>query len=71
VASDFGVAVFVDAGNVSANGLPFQGTPHTDAGIGFRYYTPVGAVRLDAAVPLNKIPGGSAFELYIGLGQAF
>jgi translocation and assembly module TamA len=41
------------------------------AGIGGRYYTPIGPVRLDIAVPLNRPPRGDAFELYIGLGQAF
>jgi translocation and assembly module TamA len=68
---DFGMAVFVDAGHVSANGAPFQGTLHTGAGMGIRYYTPIGAIRLDFAVPLNKIPGGDTFEVYVGLGQAF
>ena len=28
-------------------------------------------VRLDVAFPLNRQPGGDAFELYIGIGQAF
>jgi translocation and assembly module TamA len=36
-----------------------------------RYYTPLGAVRVDVAVPVTPIPGGDAFEFYIGLGQAF
>ncbi len=41
------------------------------AGIGVRYYTSIGPIRLDVAVPLNREPGGDAFELYIGIGQAF
>jgi translocation and assembly module TamA len=36
-----------------------------------RYYTAIGPIRLDLAVPLNKQPGDDAFGIYIGLGQAF
>lgn len=68
---DFGAAVFADAGQASAQPEPFRGTLRVGAGAGVRYYTPIGAVRLDAAVPLTPIPGGDAFEIYIGLGQAF
>ncbi len=71
ILEDYGVAAFVDAGQASAVGAPFSGAVRVGAGIGARYYTPLGAVRGDIAVPLNRIPGGDAFELYIGLGQAF
>ena len=62
---------FVDVGQVSANGAPFTSNWHAGAGVGARYYTPIGPIRLDVAVPLNKLPGGDSFELYIGIGQAF
>ncbi len=71
ILEDYGVAAFVDAGQASAVGMPFSGAVRVGAGIGARYYTPLGAVRADIAVPLNRVPGGDAFELYIGLGQAF
>lgn len=71
IGQDWGGALFVDAGQASADGTPFNGTLRVGAGIGARYYTPIGAVRLDVAAPLNRIPGGSAFQVYIGLGQAF
>jgi translocation and assembly module TamA len=67
----WGVAAFVDAGQVSTNGRPFDSTLHAGAGIGARYYTSIGPIRLDVAVPLNRQPGGDSFELYLGLGQAF
>ncbi|WP_428391764.1 autotransporter assembly complex protein TamA [Lichenicoccus sp.] len=67
----FGLAAFVDAGQVSDNSAPFQGTLRVGVGAGVRYYTPIGPIRLDVAVPLEKPPGGDSFELYIGLGETF
>ncbi len=68
---DFGVAVFADAGQDSPESTPFTGDLRAGAGAGVRYYTPIGAVRLDMAVPMRRVPNGDAFELYVGLGQAF
>ena len=67
----YGVVGFIDAGQVTANGAPFTGNWRVGAGIGARYYTSFGPIRLDVAVPLNRQPNGDAFELYIGIGQAF
>jgi translocation and assembly module TamA len=71
ILSSYGVVAFVDAGQVTANGAPFTGSWRVGAGVGFRYYTSIGPIRADIAFPLNKQPGGDAFELYLGLGQAF
>jgi translocation and assembly module TamA len=68
---DFGAAVFADAGQASAQTEPFSGTLRIGAGAGVRYYTPIGPVRLDIAIPVTPVPHGDAFELYVGLGQAF
>jgi translocation and assembly module TamA len=68
---NWGAAFFADAGQASAQAEPFTGTLRVGAGAGLRYYTPIGPVRLDIAVPVTPIPHGDAFELYIGLGQAF
>ncbi|MGE0420565.1 MAG: autotransporter assembly complex family protein, partial [Acetobacteraceae bacterium] len=67
----YGVVAFIDTGQVSNDGKPFSGAWHAGAGVGARYYTPIGPIRLDVAVPLNRPPGGDSFELYIGIGQAF
>lgn len=40
-------------------------------GGGMRYYTPIGALRFDLAVPTYRRPNDDRFEVYIGLGQAF
>ncbi|HME20093.1 MAG TPA: autotransporter assembly complex family protein [Acetobacteraceae bacterium] len=67
----YGVVAFVDAGQVTANGAPLTSNWRVGAGIGARYYTSIGPIRLDVAIPLNREPHGDAFELYIGIGQAF
>jgi translocation and assembly module TamA len=71
IASHYGLVAFVDAGAVSGDGHVFEGRPSVGAGVGMRYYTPIGPVRLDVAVPVTRLTGGDAFELYVGLGQAF
>jgi translocation and assembly module TamA len=40
-------------------------------GTGARYYTPIGVLRLDFAVPTYRRSNDDRFEVYIGLGQAF
>lgn len=40
-------------------------------GGGVRYYTPIGVLRFDLAVPTYRRPNDDRFEVYIGLGQAF
>ena len=71
VFGDFSAVAFVDAGHVSASGELFQGRAEVGAGVGVRYYTAIGALRVDLAVPLTTVPGNDRFQVYIGLGQAF
>jgi translocation and assembly module TamA len=72
VTEDIAVVPFVDAGNVYTTEYPKlgQGLRYA-AGIGGRYYTVIGPIRLDVAVPLNKRDGDKAFQFYISIGQAF
>lgn len=75
----FGAAAFVDGGEVtaSASGAPTTfriSVPNTfriGVGVGLRYYTPIGPVRLDVAVPTKRRSTDDSFEIYIGLGQAY
>ena len=74
ILQSFGAVAFVDAGKVTGAGLPSGVTSRglaIGAGVGARYYTSIGPIRLDVAVPLNKLRGDDSFELYVGLGQAF
>ncbi len=79
--ASWGAALFVDAGQVSggrASGVPASTSlpPLSEfrigVGAGVRYYTPIGPLRVDIAVP-TKSTGidEPSFEVYIGLGQAF
>ncbi len=71
VFKNFGIVPFVDAGQVSAGSAPFRGTMSVGAGLGVRYYTSIGPIRVDFAVPLKRTAGSGSFALYIGLGEAF
>ena len=66
-----GTALFVDAGQVDGSSSPFQGSLKIGAGLGLRYYTPIGPIRVDFAVPLVKEANSGSFQVYIGIGQAF
>ena len=41
------------------------------AGIGGRFYTNFGPLRLDVATPINRRKGDGVIALYISIGQAF
>ena len=62
---------FADAGFVGGDALGTgTGEWHGGAGIGARYFTAVGPIRVDLATPLGS-DAGQKFEIYIGIGQAF
>lgn len=71
IVGNYGMAVFLDAGQVAADSAPFTGVWRVGAGLGARYYTSIGPIRLDLAVPLVKQTGSDALEVYIGIGEAF
>jgi translocation and assembly module TamA len=67
----WGAATFIDVGQASADGKPFSSNMREGVGAGLRYYTPIGPIRLDFAIPMVPVRGGDSFEVYIGIGQAF
>ncbi|MFW6027296.1 MAG: autotransporter assembly complex protein TamA [bacterium] len=68
-----GMVTFVEAGSAFPSGQPLDDGQFVGvgAGLGFRYYTAIGPVRLDVAVPLEKRDVDDDFQIYISLGQAF
>jgi translocation and assembly module TamA len=40
-------------------------------GGGVRYYTPIGAIRLDLGLPIRPDANASRYAVYVGIGQAF
>ena len=72
VYGDFGVVAFVDAGSVSTAVAPdFSDGVQYAAGLGGRYYSPVGPIRFDLAFPLNGRRVDDAFGFYFSIGQAY
>jgi translocation and assembly module TamA len=71
VGTNFGFVVFVDGGGISQSPIPFSGGYRIGVGAGMRYYTSIGPIRFDFAVPTRRGPADDRFEVYIGLGQAF
>lgn len=71
VTDTIGVVPFVDAATVSDKSVPDFSDIRVGAGIGLRYATPFGPIRLDVAVPLQSYDGGSSYGIYAGIGQAF
>ncbi|MEQ1950304.1 autotransporter assembly complex family protein [Mesorhizobium sp. CN2-181] len=67
----FGIVPFVDAGTVSLDSYPDFADVKVGAGIGIRYMTPFGPLRVDAAVPLNPDSHDPSFAVYAGIGQSF
>ncbi|MBF9029367.1 BamA/TamA family outer membrane protein [Rhodobacterales bacterium HKCCE3408] len=72
ITDTIGLVAFYDAGYVSADPIwDDSGTWHSGAGLGLRYATPFGAIRLDVAVPVDGPTPSNDFYLYIGIGQSF
>ena len=73
VHKNLGFVTFYDGGNVYQNvGFHNFWTNYTNTvGIGLRYKTPVGPVRIDLGHNLNSIPGVKSTQIFVTLGQAF
>ncbi|MCB2089023.1 MAG: BamA/TamA family outer membrane protein [Sphingomonadaceae bacterium] len=66
------VVPFVDVGTVSLKTIPDFRFVKYGAGVGVRYLTGFGPIRVDLGVPLNRDPMfDSRFAVYVSLGQAF
>lgn len=68
----FGGAVFVDGGQVNrrSGSYTFSGMQWGTGG-GIRLATPVGPLRLDLGIPLERRGGDAAWQVYLSIGQTF
>ena len=67
----FGVVPFIDAGNISTGFLPKLSDVRYGAGLGLRYYSNFGPIRIDVGTPLNRQKGDGRIAVSVSLGQAF
>lgn len=69
----FGWIGFYEIGNVYKSSIPQPGSKQLQSvGMGLRYYTLIGPIRLDFAVPLNRRRKvDSPFQAYMSIGQSF
>lgn len=65
------VVPFVDVGTVGLGSVPDFGFIQAGAGVGIRYKTSFGPIRVDVATPLNPTQFDSPVVVYVSLGQAF
>ena len=70
ISEKIGAVAFYDAGFVGLTGGFGGGGWHAGAGLGLRYDTAIGPIRLDLAVPVAGETSGG-LQIYLGIGQAF
>ena len=72
ITDTIGIVPFIDAGGAFRESYPdFGERLRFAAGLGLRYYTGIGPIRLDVAFPLQKEAGQRGYGVYLGIGQAF
>ena len=68
---DFGIVPFVDGGQIFTGPLPRFDSFRVGAGIGVRYHTSFGPIRIDVGTPINRQRGEGRVAVSVALGQAF
>ncbi len=72
VTDTLGFVPFLDGGNVYSSLLPQPGqTLRFGTGLGIRYYTGFGPLRLDLGTPLQPTRTDQPIQVYLSMGQAF
>ena len=67
------IVAFYDGGNVfpDVGFRSFTSLYSNNVGLGLRYVTPVGPIRVDIGRNLNPAPGTNPTQYFVGVGQAF
>ena len=68
---NFGVVPFIDGGTLSTRALPDFTQWQFAVGLGARYYSSFGPIRIDVGTPLNRQTRDSRIAVTVSLGQAF
>jgi translocation and assembly module TamA len=68
---NFGIVPFFDGGSLTTEALPDFKEWRFAAGLGARYYSSFGPIRIDVGVPLNRQKGDGPIAVTVSLGQAF
>jgi translocation and assembly module TamA len=69
---DIGGVVFAEAGAVSTEMFPdFDEGVQAAVGLGLRYHSPAGPIRIDVAFPVDRRSADDTFQVYFSIGQAF
>lgn len=68
---NYGLVAFIDAGQAYRETMPQFNDLRYGVGIGGRFYTNFGPVRLDVATPIDRRPGEARINVYVSIGQAF
>ena len=65
------IVPFVDGGTLTGDLVPDFRKWQIGAGIGARYYSSFGPIRVDVGTPLNPRSGDARLAVVVSLGQAF
>ena len=68
---NFAVVPFLDGGTLTTDLTPDFGKWQLGAGLGLRYHSSFGPIRVDVGTPLNPRSGDSRVAVVVSLGQAF
>ncbi|MEO6579672.1 MAG: BamA/TamA family outer membrane protein [Sphingomicrobium sp.] len=68
---NFGLVPFLDGGTLTSGFTPDVRHWQFGAGLGLRYYSSFGPIRVDVGTPLNPRSGDSRVAVAVSLGQAF
>ena len=68
---NLGIVPFFDGGTLTSSARPDFRHWRTAVGLGVRYYSLFGPIRVDVGVPLNRQTGDGPFAVTVSLGQAF
>ncbi len=70
VTETIGIVGFADAAMISEDSFLSGARWHAGAGLGLRYRTGIGPIRVDIGAPVGGATGNGP-QLYVGIGQAF